>query len=201
MTVPDASRLIIMLAILGFPAFAGLRSLAGGAGAGSFGLADEADEYERWRDAPSVYVVPYGIARGVCDRGLLSSELSGGGFGGAAGGIVGSRLARGPEREAALLGGALVGPAAGGVVGHDMDALDRRCVGSALEFAPDRRLVHWRNDQRRVDYEVEPVRTYQSGGGEYCREYQGQAVGQGRHLRISGRACRQSDGSWRVETQ
>src|SRR5439155_1713234 len=68
-----------------------------------------------------------------------------------------------------------------------------------LEFAPDRRLVHWRNHQRQVDYELEPVRTYQSGGGEYCREYQGQVVSGSARQRIAGRACRQSDGSWRIQ--
>jgi surface antigen len=59
--------------------------------------------------------------------------------------------------------------------------------------------VHWRNDERRVDYELEPISTYQSADGEYCREYQGQTVASGVRQRIQGRACRQSDGSWRIQ--
>ena len=57
----------------------------------------------------------------------------------------------------------------------------------------------WRNPDNGGDYRVTPTQTYQSAGGQYCREYTTTVVIGGRTERAQGRACRQPDGSWRRE--
>ena len=51
----------------------------------------DAGSFEHSPEARRVYVLPYGIDRGECDRGLLSKELGQS----AGGGVLGSRLTSG----------------------------------------------------------------------------------------------------------
>jgi surface antigen len=45
---------------------------------------------------------------------------------------------------------------------------------------------------------VTPVRTYQAGG-TYCREFQSNVTIDGKPDKAYGTACRQPDGSWKVQ--
>jgi len=144
-----------------------------------------------------VYGVPYGIDRGYCDRLSLSSELVGGVVGGAAGGVIGNQVGKGSGRAAATIGGVIVGALVGASIGRSMDNVDQRCVGYALEHAPDKRRVAWNNADNGYDYAVEPTRTFERDG-RYCREYQTTATIDSRRQNVYGTACRQPDGSWQL---
>ena len=144
-----------------------------------------------------VYGVPYGVDRGYCDRPLLSRELIGGVVGGAAGGVIGNQVGKGAGRTAATIGGIVVGALVGASIGRSMDNVDQRCVGYALEHAPDKRRVAWSNAENGYDYTVEPTRTFERDG-RYCREYQTTATIDGRRQNVYGTACRQSDGTWQL---
>ena len=144
-----------------------------------------------------VYGVPYGVDRGYCDRPLLSRELVGGVVGATAGGVIGNQVGKGTGRTAATIGGIVVGALVGASIGRSMDNIDQRCVGYALEHAPDRHRVAWNNAENGHDYAVEPTRTFERDG-RYCREYQTTATSDGRRQNVYGTACRKPDGSWQL---
>lgn len=140
-----------------------------------------------------VYVAPFGIGLGHCNR-----ELLGGVLGGAAGAILGSRIGDGDGRTAAIIGGTIIGVIVGGSIGRAMDQVDQNCVGQTLEHARDGQTVVWTGGDSGPRYQVTPVRTYQDRAGRYCREYTTTAVIGGAPQEVRGTACRQEDGSWRL---
>ncbi len=123
-----------------------------------------------------------------------------GGLGGAAvGGLIAAAAGGGGAGIAAgVIGGGLLG----GLVGNILDDRDRRLAAEAahqaLETAPSHRSVAWRNPDSGHSGTVTPVRTYQTPGGTYCREYQTAVTIEGRQERGYGTACRQPDGSWKI---
>jgi surface antigen len=138
-----------------------------------------------------VYMAPYGISSGICDRTLLGAAI-----GGAAGGLIASEVAHGKHRPAAIAGGALLGILLGGSLGNAMDQLDERCVGQVLEHAGAEQTVAWRNPDSGASYQVTPTRTWQEQDGRYCREYTTTVRIGGKPQQAYGTACRQPDGSW-----
>ena len=136
---------------------------------------------------------------------LMGCETAGtktavGGLGGAAaGGLLGAALGGGSTGIAA---GTILGGLIGGAIGNRMDAADQQrantAAAQALESAPSGQSVAWRNPDSGNAGAVTPVRTYQTSGGQYCREYtQTITVGGERHQSY-GTACRQPDGTWRI---
>jgi surface antigen len=153
-------------------------------------------KHKHEHDDYALYKVPYGIDRGYCDRGLVSSEVIGGVLGGAVGGVAGSQVGKGTGKTAATIGGAIVGVLVGAAIGRSMDDVDQNCVGRALEYAPDRQRIKWTNDAG-YEYGLVPLRTFQNNG-LYCREYQAVATVGGKPQQVYGTACRQPDGAWKI---
>lgn len=147
------------------------------------------DEY------PRAYEPPFDIGLGRCNRDLL-----GGFIGGASGAAIGSTIGKGDGRTAAIIGGAIIGMIVGGSIGRSMDEVDQNCVGQALEHVPDGSAIVWNNPQGNAQYQVVPTRTVQAPNGQYCREYTTTAVIASDTQRVYGRACRQSDGSWKIQS-
>lgn len=138
------------------------------------------------------YVMPYGLARRTCYRDVIGAAL-----GGAAGGLLGSHVGAGSGRTAATIGGVIVGILVGGSIGQAMDEADQACVGQVLERVPDRQTIAWQHPGA-GDYRVTPMRTYKAASGRYCRDYQTRALIGGRWHTLTGTACRQPDGAWRI---
>jgi surface antigen len=160
---------------------------------------DRDDEEE---DAPAVAVapppppaptqLPYGLTEGTCHRDLVGAAL-----GGAAGGLVGSNIGKGSGRTAATIGGVIAGLFVGGSIGRSMDMADQACTGEVLEHVQDNQTVVWQG-QNQSGYWVTPMRSYEAGNGSYCREYESDAVIDGRRQQTYGTACRQPDGRWQI---
>lgn len=138
-----------------------------------------------------VYAAPFQIDLGRCNRGTLGAVL-----GGAAGGVLGSKVGDGRGRDAAVIGGTILGVIVGQRIGRWMDDLDAACVGQVLEHAPTGRPVEWVNPDNGVVYQVTPTQTYQGGDDRYCREFRTEAQIGGRNEQLYATACRQPDGSW-----
>ena len=123
-----------------------------------------------------------------------------GAFGGAAfGGLIAAAAGGGGAAIAgAVIGGALLG----GLAGNMLDQRDKRMAAEAqqraLETAPTGKPVAWTNPDTGHTGTVTPTRTYQSGSG-YCREFQNDVVIGGKSEKAYGTACRQPDGSWKVQ--
>ena len=132
----------------------------------------------------------YGVVDGHCNREAIGAVV-----GGATGGIIGNKADDGGEVGTII--GVVVGAVIGSVIGRSMDEADRRCAGSALEYAPDQQPVRWQ-DPEGHDYVLTPYNTRQVDG-RYCRDYTMQTVLEnGRQEEVHGRACRQDNGEWRI---
>ena len=69
---------------------------------------------------------------------------------------------------------------------------------TALEKNPIGRTSSWSNPDSGHSGTVTPTRTYQTASGGPCREYQQTVTIDGKTEQAYGRACRQSDGSWKI---
>ncbi len=119
-------------------------------------------------------------------------------IGGVLGGVLGSQVGRGHGRIAATIVGTLAGASIGGAVGRSMDETDRLKAASTLETVRTGVPATWRNPDTGNQYTVVPTRTYETPSGP-CREYTIDAVVGGRKQQVYGTACRQPDGSWKVQ--
>lgn len=119
-------------------------------------------------------------------------------IGGALGGVLGQEVGSGSGRVAATIVGTLVGASIGGAIGHSMDETDRLKTASTLETVRTGVPAAWRNPDTGNQYTVVPTRTYETPAGP-CREYMVDAVVEGKKQKVYGTACRQPDGSWKVQ--
>lgn len=133
-------------------------------------------------------------------------NVSKGGLGmlaGAAGGAaLGSQIGGGKGNIAAIAIGTLVGAGLGKSVGDSLDRADlayaERSSQQALETARTGQPVAWSNPDSGNSGTITPTRTYQDAG-QPCREYTQKIMVGGKQETAYGRACRETDGSWRVQ--
>lgn len=127
-----------------------------------------------------------------------TNEQTGQVVGGILGGVAGHQVGGGHGRDVATVVGAIAGTFIGGAVGRSMDDTDRLKAQQSLEYNQTHQPSHWYNPDSGNEYTLTPTRTYQSNGGQYCREYTSDVVVGGRRETAYGTACRQADGSWKV---
>jgi surface antigen len=149
----------------------------------AFGLAltSCASMEQTWQDNPRAVV------------GSLGGAALGGGIaalaGGGAGWIVASTLA-----------GGLIG----GYVGKKLDDHDKQMLAAtsqrAFESNRTGQTSTWRNPDSGNSGSITPTKTYEASSGQYCREYQQTIVVGGEKQQAYGTACRQPDGSWKVQS-
>lgn len=141
------------------------------------------------------------VALGGCTGG--DNQRAGTILGGLAGGLAGAQFGRGDGRLVATGVGALLGAAIGGEVGRSMDAVDRRLMGQttehALNEAPRNTTTQWRNPDTGHYGTVTPLNTTEPRPGTFCREYQQTVTVGGQTQQAYGTACRQPDGSWKIQ--
>lgn len=117
--------------------------------------------------------------------------------GGILGGVLGSQVGEGSGRTVATVVGTMVGAMIGGTVGRSMDEQDRMKTSMALENVRTGVPTQWRNPDTGNAYTVVPTSTYETAEGP-CRDYTVDAVVNGKKERVTGKACRQPDGTWRA---
>src|SRR5262249_47839362 len=141
------------------------------------------------------------IATTGCSTVQENPKTAIGGLGGAAfGGLIAAAAGGGgPAIAGAVIGGALLG----GLVGNMLDQRDKRmqaeAAQKAMESTPSGKPVAWNKPDSGHPGTGTPVRTYQSNG-QYCREYQTTVTIDNKQEKGYGTACRQPDGSWKIES-
>lgn len=124
-------------------------------------------------------------------------------LGGATGAVVGSQFGGGKGQIAAAAAGTLVGAFIGSSIGRSLDRADmmylHQTQQQTLETMPDNRAGAWQNPNTGHSGTITPVQTFQSASGTYCREFQQQITVGGRSEVGYGTACRQPDGTWRIQ--
>lgn len=118
-------------------------------------------------------------------------------LGGAAGGALGSQIGHGSGKSIATVIGTLGGAALGNKVGHHFDQKDRKHFGSALESNKTGKTSQWTNPDSNKSYSVTPTKTYKQGD-QPCRNFTMDAQVKGQPKKVHGKACRQSNGTWKV---
>jgi len=139
------------------------------------------------------------ITAAGCTGPSAPNEQAGTIIGGVLGGIAGNQIGKGHGRTAATIIGSLVGSQIGGSVGRSMDDTDRLKVTHSLETVRTGVPTTWSNPDTHNHYTVVPTRTYNVNAAQPCREYTVDAIIGGKKEKIYGKACRQADGSWKVQ--
>jgi len=120
-------------------------------------------------------------------------------LGAAGGGLLGAAAGGG---AAGIAAGVLIGGLVGGATGSYLDDQDKRTAAAtaqqALESKPSGSTTTWKNPDSGNSGSVTPIRTYQAGNGQYCREYEQTVTIGGKPQKSYGTACRQPDGSWQL---
>ena len=102
-----------------------------------------------------------------------------------------------------IVAGSLLGGLAGGVVGHKLDARDKRmaeeAAARAFEHNQTGQTSTWTNPDTGNSGTVTPTKTYQLASGQYCRRYTQTINVGGEPQEASGTACRGSDGTWQIQ--
>ncbi|AWN16859.1 RT0821/Lpp0805 family surface protein [Salinisphaera sp. LB1] len=118
-------------------------------------------------------------------------------LGGAAGGALGSQIGSGTGTTIATVVGTLAGAALGNKVGQHFDQKDRRQFGTALESNQTGKTTSWNDPNSNESYSVTPTRTYKQGN-QPCRDFTMNATINGQPKKVTGTACRQPNGTWKV---
>ena len=134
----------------------------------------------------------------ACQGSMPSKQTSGAVLGGVAGGVAGTQIGKGRGRDVAIVTGTLLGAALGGVIGSSMDTTDQLAAERALEDSPTGQSVSWTNPDTSAKYTMTPTRTFSNSNGQDCREFTTVAIIEGKKEEISGKACREPDGTWKT---
>ncbi len=138
----------------------------------------------------------------ACEGDVGTKQAVGTLAGAAAGGLIGAQFGGGTGQLAATAAGTLLGAFLGSELGKSLDRADRvyaeRTTEGALEKNPSGTTSTWRNPDSGHSGTVTPTDTYYNAQGQPCRTFDSVINVDGRQERVTGRACRQADGSWRV---
>lgn len=142
---------------------------------------------------------------GVMTGGGINKQDVGTVAGAIGGGVIGSTIGSGKGKTAATIGGALLGGMLGSSVGRSLDNADMAAYNAAtqraMETAQPGQTLPWNNPQSGNSGSITPQNYYRNDAGEYCREYSQTIVIGGQKQKAYGKACRQTDGTWRVVEQ
>ncbi len=120
-----------------------------------------------------------------------------------AGGVAGSQFGKGDGKLVAVGVGTLIGAALGSEIGSSLDKADQlyaeRTAQNALEHTRSGTPVAWSNPDTGNSGTVTPKEAIVVGD-TYCREYVQEIVIGGEVHTGVGRACRNPDGTWQIQS-
>ncbi len=137
-----------------------------------------------------------------CFEGQGNKQVGGTLIGAGLGGLAGSQIGSGTGQLVAVGAGVLLGGLLGSSVGQSLDRADQAYAAqsyqSTLESAPPGQTTTWFNPDSGNQGSYTPTQTYQTDGGQYCREFQQTITVGGQTEDAYGTACREPVGSWRI---
>ena len=118
-------------------------------------------------------------------------------------GLIGSQIGSGTGTKIAIGAGVLAGGLFGNKVGAQMGCRDQayhqHTTQNALETQRIGTTTSWTNPDSGHSGTVTPTLTWRAQDGRYCREYEQTVYIDGRAERATGIACREADGTWRMQ--
>ncbi len=144
-----------------------------------------------------------GLTLSACDGGVRGQKEKIGGLSGAVlGGVLGAQLGKGNGQIVGAVLGAAAGGFLGSEIGASLDELDRlksKKAYQSAQTAPVGKTISWNNPDSGNKGTITPVRDGTSSGGQYCREFQQTVTIGNKTEEAYGIACRQPDGSWKIQ--
>ena len=128
--------------------------------------------------------------------------------GAALGALTGTALAYGLGKDSSkkglwLIAGAAAGGLAGNAIGAQLDERDKLLLGqtfqNTMESAPNNQVGGWSNPNTGNSGTVTPTQTMISANNQPCREFQTTVNIGGELTQAYGTACRNADGSWKIQ--
>ncbi|MFZ5834964.1 MAG: RT0821/Lpp0805 family surface protein [Pseudomonadota bacterium] len=139
----------------------------------------------------------------ACDSEAGQKQQVGTLLGAVGGALAGSAIGDGKGQMAAIAVGTLLGAGIGQEVGRSLDRADQlamqQTMNSTLERAPSGQTSTWRNPDSGNSGTYTPQPAFQTASNQTCREFQQTITVGGKQQSGYGTACRQPDGSWRVQ--
>ena len=139
-----------------------------------------------------------------CSEDAGGKEVGGMMLGAAAGGLLGAQFGGGSGKILMATVGVIAGGLIGRNVGRKMDKKDKAEAQRAQQYSLDQtrsgQTTSWNNPNSGNSGTYKPARTYQNPTGQYCREFEQTVTIGGKTEKAHGTACRQPDGSWRVQS-
>lgn len=138
-----------------------------------------------------------------CESAQNNPKQTGGAIlGGIAGGVLGSQIGGGMGRTAAIIGGTVLGGLLGSEIGKSLDNADKAYMKSAEQKAyssPVGQNIAWNNPDSGHSGTVTATREGRDTvTGGTCREFKSTVNVDGKQEAVTGTACQQADGSWKV---
>ncbi len=157
----------------------------------------------RMRLAATLFLTTTLLATAGCESMSNNPKQTGGAIlGGVAGGVLGSQIGGGMGRTAAIIGGTVLGGLLGSEIGKSLDKADQAYMKSAEQKAytsPVGQNIAWSNPDSGHSGSVTPTREGRDTvTGGTCREFKSTVNVDGRTENVTGTACQQADGSWKV---
>ena len=148
-----------------------------------------------------IVILLFGLV--ACETDAGPKERGGTVVGAVAGGLLGSTIGKGSGQAIAIGAGVLLGGIIGSEVGKSLDRADRaymhRTTQQSLEYGRSGETSSWVNPDNQHSGTVTPTRSVRTETGGPCREFQQTVTIDGRSERAYGTACRQADGSWKIQ--
>lgn len=153
------------------------------------------------KPAKYVLLAVLALALAACE-GRGPKQTGGTIIGAGVGALAGSAIGKGRGKLAAVAIGTLAGALIGSDIGKSLDRADRlamaRTSQRALEKNKAGQASSWTNPDTGNKGTVQPTKTFQTASGQYCREYQQTVTIGGKTQNAYGTACRQPDGTWKI---
>ncbi|GAB4178792.1 MAG: RT0821/Lpp0805 family surface protein [Thalassobaculales bacterium] len=124
-------------------------------------------------------------------------------LGGVGGAVAGAQFGKGTGQLAATAAGAVLGAFLGSEVGRGLDEVDKMRAQQAYtraQTAPIGQPISWNNPNTGHSGSVVATRDGTRADGAYCREFQQTVTVGGKTENAYGTACRQPDGSWKIQS-
>ena len=136
--------------------------------------------------------------------GQVDKHSTGAGLGALTGALLAYGLGKGhSDKEVAIAFGTFVGAILGGAIGAELSEADQimagRSLGDSLEYDQSGYTREWNNPDTGNSGTSMPTRTVTRADGTPCREFTTTVMIGGKEEEAYGTACRQADGSWKVQ--
>ena len=137
-----------------------------------------------------------------CNAQDSNKEVAGTLLGAAVGGLIGSQIGGGAGNKVAIGAGVVAGGLIGNRIGRSLDCQDlayhEETTRDSLEYQRTGEASTWRNPDTGHSGTIIPTRTYMTANETPCREFTQIVRSSEGTEEVTGTACRQSDGTWKI---